>query len=650
MKPSFLIILLLISFLGAVGSFFAETLVVSATVTSTPSPPMDQSVTWQNNVQHDGNDPGSSLSPPLVLKWKKNLAPLGITLISYPLIAQGRIIVTTTGDNFSNSVFAFNAANGQQLWTLNIPGTYGFLNAAYDADKVFVINFDGLLRALDAATGALRWSVQLPGQYAFTSPPTAVNGVVFVGGAGTGGTLYAVDENNGNVMWTSSVENGDHSSPAVNDGRVFVSYACPQAYAFATTSGQQLWHYSGPCEGGGGKTPVIHLGKVYVRDSFFDSTNGLVLNADTGARLGNFASDTPPAFTGNLGVYLQSETLRGINISNGQVLWSFAGNGDLTSAPLIVNQTIYIGSSSGLLYGLDLQGHQSWSTQVGAAIPAPDEQNAFLTTGLGAGNGLLAVPAGSILAVYSQPLPYDFNSDGHTDYLLYNGTTRETLIWHLNNNVTISSVNGPTFPAGWQLVDVADFNHDNKPDCVLFNGTTRQTMIWYMSDGAHNGSADGPTIASGYNLVAAADFDGDGKPDFVLYNPTRRRIAIWYLNGNLFHSSAFGPALPVGYSLAGTADFNYDGHIDLALFNPSNQRSLVYYLSGPGFLTSAWGPVVAAQYQLVGVGDFNSDHKPDFVLYNSAARRTAIWYLNNNLLFSSRSGPALPSGYTLAAP
>ena len=34
----------------------------------------------------------------------------------------------------------------------------------------------------------------------------------------------------------------------------------------------------------------------------------------------------------------------GVDIRSGQQLWSFAGDGDLTSAPLIVNQTTYIGS------------------------------------------------------------------------------------------------------------------------------------------------------------------------------------------------------------------------------------------------------------------------------------------------------------------
>jgi endoglucanase len=42
-----------------------------------------------------------------------------------------------------------------------------------------------------------------------------------------------------------------------------------------------------------------------------------------------------------------------------------------------------------------------WSTQVGGAIPAPDEQNMVPLTGFNAGEGLLVVPAGSLLVAYA---------------------------------------------------------------------------------------------------------------------------------------------------------------------------------------------------------------------------------------------------------
>jgi outer membrane protein assembly factor BamB len=125
-----------------------------------------------------------------------------------------------------------------------------------------------------------------------------------------------------------------------------------------------------------------------------------VLDASNGTKAGEFNCDVPSSFIGNLALYLQSGTLLGIDIPSGQVLWRFTGDGGLQSSPLIVNQTIYVGSSSGTLFGLNMSGQQIWSTQVGAPIPAPDEQNAYPTTGLGAGDGLLIVSAGSVLSAY----------------------------------------------------------------------------------------------------------------------------------------------------------------------------------------------------------------------------------------------------------
>jgi outer membrane protein assembly factor BamB len=360
--------------------------------------PPDQSVAWQNNPTHDGFDPASHLVPPLTLKWSRDLSANGVTFISYPLIAQGLVFVTVT-TNRGKALMALDEHTGTTVWSANLSGTWGFVNAAYDSGKVFAVNYDGLLKAFDAATGALLWSANVGSNC--ISPPTAENGIVFIS---SGGALYGVNETNGAVLWTMPVEDGDHSSPAVTLGSVFVSYSCPQAYAFNPATGQQLWHYSSCCSGGGGKTPVVHAAQVYVRDSYCTQANGLVLNADTGALIRAFNSNRPPAFLGNLALFLQGVTLHGVNSTNGQILWSFAGDGQLTSTPLVVNHTIFIGSNSGMLYGLNANGQQIWSTQVGAEIAAPDEQNTTLTTGLGAGDGLLVVPAGSnprnILAAY----------------------------------------------------------------------------------------------------------------------------------------------------------------------------------------------------------------------------------------------------------
>src|SRR5436305_6154565 len=72
----------------------------------------------------------------------------------------------------------------------------------------------------------------------------------------------------------------------------------------------------------------------------------------------------------------------------------------------------------------------------------------------------------------------DFNRDGHPDYLLYNGRTRRTAIWHLNDNVLTSGLYGPTLPAGWSVIAVWHMNGVGYPGYLLFESTTTHSTIW----------------------------------------------------------------------------------------------------------------------------------------------------------------------------
>ena len=244
----------------------------------------------------------------------------------------------------------------------------------------------------------------------------------------------------------------------------------------------------------------------------------------------------------------------------------------------------------------------------------------------------------------------DFNHNASPDYVLYNGGTRHTAIWYLNNNVFTSGVFGPTLPVGWRLVGVADFNGDFKPDYVLFNPGTRKTAIWYLSGVTFLGGTFGPTLPSGWELVAVGEFSGDCQPDYVLYHASTRRTAVWFMNNNVFAGGAFGPTLPAGWRLAGVADFNRNGNTDYALFNPSTRKTAIWYLSGFTFVAGAFGPTVASGYELTGTADFNGDGSPDYLIYNPSTRRTAIWYLNNNTFISGAWGPILSAGWNLVAP
>jgi outer membrane protein assembly factor BamB len=370
-------------------------------------------VAYQINVAHNGVQTDAALTPPFSLRWRVTLpAP-----VSYPLIAEEKVFVTaaSSADNATRTpvLYALDQTSGQIVWSKTLPLGWPRANAAYDNGRIFVTGTNpvccaagGVTLAYAADSGAFLWRTELPWEYTTTAAPTAANGVVYVSGAGAG-ALYALSEDDGRILARQPVQYGDQSSPTLSDGAVFVSYACNQAYGFAQTTLAPLWHYSGPCSGGGGKTTVYADGRLYTRD-FFGS---LVLDAVSGALLRTYeperthiyapAVDATSLFATFPGQSLNAESL------DGTPLWSFAGDGQLNTTPLIINsgsdRFVIVGSWLGRLYALDAaSGREVWSTDVGAPISGADEQNASEPlAGLAAGQGLIAVPAGKTLSAYA---------------------------------------------------------------------------------------------------------------------------------------------------------------------------------------------------------------------------------------------------------
>jgi outer membrane protein assembly factor BamB len=109
-----------------------------------------------------------------------------------------------------------------------------------------------------------------------------------------------------------------------------------------------------------------------------------------------------PAFSPDAGFFSSGGTLRREDLAGGSVAWSFAGDGKLSSAPIVIDGVVIVGSTSGNVYAVDAAtGAQTWVGSAGAPISAPDEQNVSAPlTGLAAGEGYLVVPAGSSVAAW----------------------------------------------------------------------------------------------------------------------------------------------------------------------------------------------------------------------------------------------------------
>jgi outer membrane protein assembly factor BamB len=383
-------------------------------------PASPSAVTYRIDPSHDGNQPDTAVVPPLTQRWSDAFSQSGQPAggVSYPLIVGNLVFVTVAKPpvlgTYGTLLYALNLADGSTAWgPVDLGGRYWVSALAYDAGIIFTVTFDGQVKAFNASTGCLRWSLQLP-EFWVTSPPTAVNGTLYIG-ATSSQRIYGIDETLGHIRWIGHALLGgsQNSSPAVSAGGVYVTGPCDQTYDFGPARGLLVWHDGGACSGGGGTTPVLFGGNLYV----IETPPGLgssdeVLNPSTGAVVPiGFSAVGQPAFSASRYFYVSSGQLFARNISDDSLAWAspFAGDGTLITDPIVVNGNIYVGGTSGNLYVVDpATGVQVGLTiVVGAAMQATtfclgsNDSCSTPPTGLGAGSGYVIVPASNTLSAYS---------------------------------------------------------------------------------------------------------------------------------------------------------------------------------------------------------------------------------------------------------
>lgn len=361
----------------------------SGPLTLTMGAPTTDATALQINPQHTGAIKFASVFAPTALPtsptWTAQLGGQN----DYSLIAGGRVFTTVTVAG-GGQLVALDAATGALVWG-PMPLPWFVVGATYDNGRVITMSSAGQMSAFDAATGSVLWSTQLAGQWGYTTP-TAANGIVFVGGSGIGGTLFAVNDATGALMWTAPVRNGDGSAPTVTADGVYVSYPC-QTYDFQPATGATVWHDDGGCDGGGGETGMYSNG-VYYSPNSIGTTTGEIFEAEMGTVLSDYSGT--PALGSTMGYFMRSGALNAMDLASSALRWTFVGDGGLASMPILVNGYVFVQSSSGTLYALDaVTGIQVWSTSLGSVVE-PGMSRGYMA----AGNGLLVVPTVKALVAY----------------------------------------------------------------------------------------------------------------------------------------------------------------------------------------------------------------------------------------------------------
>ena len=226
-------------------------------------------------------------------------------------------------------------------------------------------------------SGQFDWKFKA--DYEFLSSPVISQGMIFVNG--TGGYVYAIDENSGQRNWIFNRQKSGGGSPVISNGIVYVGGFDHFLCAINAKTGKEKWRF----ETGDMiiSSPAISEGIVY-----FGSYDGYLyaVNADTGQEKWKFktqgrkqpfsvydaeadyeivgAIGSSPAIVKRI-VYFESHDgyLYALDAKTGVEKWKF-NVGAFTSGPAVSDGLIYVGSSDGYLYAIKDNGQLKWKIKI----------------------------------------------------------------------------------------------------------------------------------------------------------------------------------------------------------------------------------------------------------------------------------------------
>jgi outer membrane protein assembly factor BamB len=290
------------------------------------------------------------------------------SVYSNPSVVDGVVYMGTYGDYF----YAFDAETGDTLWQRYVDGCTDS-PAIYDGIVYFGSRHTPTMYALDAKDGSIVWSKPVNDRIVESSP-TVVDGVLYVGTAENGETLYALDPETGATLWTATCK-GKLQSPTVADGIVHVTgYDGTQftIFSFDAKTGNPLWSLpisNGQLE----RRPLsvaVSEGVIYTGGA---DGNLYALNPMTGdvlwtGKTGGMQVDAPSVANGVVYVAANDSTLYAFDAETHDLIWSVATPNDLRGIPIVANGVVYAAEAEGPLnvYAFDAQtGDLLWNHHLG---------------------------------------------------------------------------------------------------------------------------------------------------------------------------------------------------------------------------------------------------------------------------------------------
>jgi cysteine-rich repeat protein len=224
----------------------------------------NQAVAYQIDPEHSGAQfgalPNRRLEPPLRQRWRVEFdGP-----ISYPVAGDNRSFVTEKLA-IGSVVHAFDPATGIAFWHSETIEGDAAVHLAYDRRGLFAVSQKGSVVAFSPQNGDVRWRrdiLEIQGQ---GTMPIAAGGVLFFSAYGSNSpTLYALDERNGDVLYSRPTRWGHLT---LGGGLLYASNGCHETQAHDPRDGSIAWYHVEECVGAHGDLGVYHDGLLYTGDA-----------------------------------------------------------------------------------------------------------------------------------------------------------------------------------------------------------------------------------------------------------------------------------------------------------------------------------------------------------------------------------------------
>ena len=182
-------------------------------------------------------------------------------------------------------------------------------------------------------------------------------------------------------LWRFAADDEVRSSPAFEDGTVYVGSYDANLYALAASTGECLWRYR--TDGGIASSPCVYEDTVFVGSAdrvlyAVDKTRGRVRwTCPTRGRVWS----SPRAAFGHVFFGSDDRHVYAVKVRGGRVAWKYEADGEVRSSPAIGEDAIYVGCEAGTVHAIDMGGNTVWAFRARRGVtssPAFTEERIYV--------------------------------------------------------------------------------------------------------------------------------------------------------------------------------------------------------------------------------------------------------------------------------